>query len=66
MRDARVSPVKDPDHLITDIDVVHVQIVVLDRVRYARPSEIGAEPLEAGLEAAQPAYLGSVERQFLV
>src|SRR5262249_35469799 len=47
VRDRRVAPVDQAQPLAPSVDVVHMQIVVLNRLRYVVRGELGAQLGEA-------------------
>src|SRR5919197_2971121 len=63
MGDRRVSPVEEPEPLVLDVEVGHMEVVVLDRLRHVMSGELGAELLEPGSETSEPVDLLALERQ---
>src|ERR687887_2262122 len=63
MRDRRVSPVEEPEPLVLDVEVGHVEVVVLDRLRQFVSGELRAQLLEPRCEPAQPLDLLALQRQ---
>src|SRR6266542_4338889 len=65
MRDRRVAPVEQAHPLAVYVHVRHVEVVVLNALRYIVRGELAAELGEARRELAQPADLVALERQIV-
>jgi hypothetical protein len=63
VRDRGVTPIEQPEPLTSDVDVRHVQVVVLNRLRDAVPRQLVAQLGNARGKPTQKAELVAVERQ---
>ena len=50
MTDRRITPVEDAEMAPVPVQVPAVEVVVLDRLRYARGGKLVAQPRESRLE----------------
>lgn len=66
MGDRRVAPVQDSQSLLPGVDVVHVQIVVLDRLGDRLRSQLSTKLLEARSEDPELLSVVPAQRQVLV
>ena len=63
MRDRRVAPVEHAQLLALRVDVLHVEVVVLNRFRDVVRGQFGAQLCEARCECMQPIALLALEWQ---